>query len=82
MRWNREHNGEYEVPEGRRLNEEVKARFVLCLREVVFMGIYAKSVTAMTYSLSALQSLAYLEPRLILPGALQRIYPAMQGLVE
>ncbi|TKA50864.1 hypothetical protein B0A49_13634, partial [Cryomyces minteri] len=82
MRWNREHNGEYEVPEGRRLNEEVKTRFVLCLREVVFMGIYAKSVTAMTYSLSALQSLAYLEPRLILPGALQRIYPAMQGLVE
>jgi proteasome activator subunit 4 len=46
------------------------------------MGIYAKSGTAMNYSLSTLQSLAYLEPSLILPGALQRIYPAMQGLVE
>ncbi|KAI7574772.1 hypothetical protein KC343_g22942, partial [Hortaea werneckii] len=46
------------------------------------MGIYAKSGTAMNYSLSTLQSLAYLEPTLILPGALQRIYPAMQGLVE
>ncbi|GAM87899.1 hypothetical protein ANO11243_059270 [Dothideomycetidae sp. 11243] len=82
MRWNREQNGEYEVPEARRLNPELKHRFVLCLREVVFMGIFAKSGTAMNYSLSTLQSLAFLEPSLILPGALQRIYPAMQGLVE
>lgn len=82
MRWNREQSGEYEVPADRKLTEEVKHRFVLCLRDVVFMGIYAKSGTAMNYSLSTLQSLAYLEPTLMLPGALQRIYPAMQGLVE
>ncbi|WPH00129.1 Proteasome activator complex subunit 4 [Acrodontium crateriforme] len=82
MRWNREQSGEYEIPEDRKLNEAVKHRFVSCLRDVVFMGIYAKSGTAMNYSLSTLQSLAYLEPNLILPGALQRIYPAMQGLVE
>lgn len=82
MRWNREQSGEYDVPEDRKLNSEVKRRFVLCLKDVVFMGIYAKSGTAMNYSLSTLQSLAFLEPTLILPGALQRIYPAMQGLVE
>ncbi|KAF2178324.1 hypothetical protein K469DRAFT_718418 [Zopfia rhizophila CBS 207.26] len=82
MRWNREHSGEMEVPEDRRLNYALKHRFVLCLREVIFMGIFAKSGTAMNFSLSTLQSLAYLEPNLILPGALQRIYPAMQGLVE
>ena len=82
MRWNREHNGEMDVPEDRRLNEKLRRRFVLCLRDVVFMGIYAKSSTAMSYSLSTLQSLAVLEPDLILPGALQRIYPSMQGLVE
>ena len=82
MRWNREHNGEMEVPPERRLNSAIKRRFVLCLRDVIFMGIFAKSGTAMTFSLSTLQSLAYLEPQLILPGALQRIYPAMQGLVE
>nr|POE47013.1 proteasome activator complex subunit 4 [Quercus suber] len=82
MRWNREQTGEYDVPADRRLNNEVKRRFVLCLRDAVFMGIYSKSGTAMNYSLSTLQSLAYLEPNLILPGALQRIYPAMQGLVE
>ena len=82
MRWNREKSGEMEIPEDRKLNELLKRRFVLCLRDVVFMGIYAKSGTAMDYSLSSLQSLAYLEPSLILPGALQRIYPSMQGLVE
>ncbi|KAJ6129666.1 hypothetical protein N7512_002446 [Penicillium capsulatum] len=82
MRWNREQSGEMEVPPERRLNETLKRRFVLCLRDVIFMGIYAKSGTAMTFSLSTLQGLAYLEPHLILPGALQRIYPALQGLVE
>lgn len=82
MRWNREESGEWDTPPERRLNNAVKKRFVLCLRDVVFMGIYAKSATAVNYSLSTLQNLAYLEPNLILPGALQRIYPAMQGLVE
>lgn len=82
MRWNREKSGEMDIPEGRRLNDELKRRFVLCLRDVIFMGIYSKSGTAMNFSLSTLQSLAYLEPDLILPGALQRIYPSMQGLVE
>jgi len=82
MRWNREQSGEMEVPPERRLNEPLKRRFVLCLRDVIFMGIYAKSSTAMTFSLSTLQNLAYLEPHLILPGALQRIYPSLQGLVE
>ncbi|KZF24962.1 putative proteasome activator subunit 4 [Xylona heveae TC161] len=82
MRWNRETSGETELPEERRLNEPLKRRFVLCLRDVIFMGIYAKSGTAMNFSLSTLQSLAFLEPNLILPGALQRIYPSIQGLVE
>ncbi|KAI9825460.1 MAG: hypothetical protein M1832_001190 [Thelocarpon impressellum] len=82
MRWNRERSGELEAPDERKLNEPLRRRFVLCLREVSFMGIYAKSGTAMNFSLSTLQSLAYLEPTLILPGALQRIYPSMQGLVE
>ena len=81
-RWNKERSGEMEVPEERRLNDELKRRFVLCLREVVFLGIYSKSGTSMNLALSSLQQLAFLEPDLILPGALQRIYPSMQGQVE
>ena len=82
MRWNREKSGELEMPDERKLDVALKRRFVLSLRDVVFMGIYAKSTTAMNFALSSLQSLAYLEPDLILPGALQRIYPSLQGLVE
>ncbi|KAF2690187.1 hypothetical protein K458DRAFT_288967 [Lentithecium fluviatile CBS 122367] len=82
LRWNREHSGEMDVPPERRLTDALKRRFVLCLREVTFMGIFSKSEKAVAFSLNTLQFLAYLEPTLILPGALQRVYPAMQGLVE
>ena len=82
MRWNRERSGETPIPEGRRLTQPLRQRFVRCLRDVIFMGIYAKSGTAMSFSLSTLSRLAHMEPNLIIPGALQRIYPSMQGLVE
>lgn len=82
MRWNREQSGEMLTSESKRLDPAIRRRFVLCLRGVTFTGIFAKSGTAISYALSALQSLAYLEPTLILPGALQRFYPSLQGLVE
>ena len=82
MRWNREKSGEMNIPPERRLNDALKTRFVLCLRDVVFMSIYAKSGTAMSFALSTLESLAYLAPELMLPRALQQIYPSLQGLVE
>ncbi|KKZ66118.1 proteasome activator subunit 4 [[Emmonsia] crescens] len=82
MRWNMERDEEMDIPPERRLNDALKRRFVLCLRDVTFMGIYSKLGVAMNFALSTLQSLAYLEPNLILPGALQRIYPSMQGSVE
>lgn len=82
MRWNRERSGEMDTPEKRRLNDALKKRFVLCLKEVTFMGIFAKSSKSLNYYLSALQGLAYLEPGIMLPGALQRFYPSLQGLVE
>ncbi|RVD82965.1 uncharacterized protein DFL_007372 [Arthrobotrys flagrans] len=82
MRWNREQSGEMDIPEDRLLTPALKRRFVLTLREAVFMGIYSKSGTAMNFAMQSLQSLAFLEPDLIIPGSLQRIYPAMQGLVE
>lgn len=82
MRWNRERSGEMDTPEDRRLNDSLKKRFVLCLKEVTFMGIFAKSSKSLNYYLSALQGLAYLEPNIVLPGALQRFYPSLQGLVE
>lgn len=81
-RWNREQSGELDVPPERRINGELKRRFVLSLREVTFMGLFAKSSKVVNYYYSTLQGLAYLEPDLMLPGALQRFYPSLQGLVE
>ncbi|KAL2021676.1 hypothetical protein VTK56DRAFT_6768 [Thermocarpiscus australiensis] len=81
-RWNREQSGELDVPPERRIDDELKKRFVLSLKEVTFMGIFAKSSKVVSYYYSTLQGLAYLEPDLMLPGALQRFYPSLQGLVE
>ncbi|KAI5459283.1 hypothetical protein BGZ63DRAFT_447867 [Mariannaea sp. PMI_226] len=81
-RWNREQSGELDIPRDRRINDELKKRFVLSLREVTFMGLFSKSSRVSYYYYSALQGLAYLEPNLVLPGALQRFYPSLQGLVE
>ncbi|KAI0133687.1 hypothetical protein BJ170DRAFT_173414 [Xylariales sp. AK1849] len=81
-RWNKEHKGEQNTPADRRLNDDLKKRFVLSLREVTFMGLFGKSTKITNMYFGALQNLSYLEPGLILPGALQRFYPSLQGLVE
>ncbi|KAF4122081.1 proteasome activator subunit 4 [Geosmithia morbida] len=81
-RWNREHSGELDVPEERRLTPALKRRFVAALKDATFMGIFSKSSRISNYYYSTLQGLAFLEPDMILPGALQRFYPSLQGLVE
>ena len=81
-RWNKEQSGEMDTPVERRIDEALKRRFVLALKEVTFMGLFAKGSKVANYYYSTLQVLAYLEPDLILPGALQRFYPSLQGLVE
>lgn len=81
-RYNKEQTGEMDIPSERRINDALKRRFVLALKEVTFMGLFAKGSKVVNYYHSTLQSLAFLEPDLILPGALQRFYPSLQGLVE
>ncbi|CAK7231597.1 Proteasome activator BLM10 [Sporothrix bragantina] len=81
-RWNREQSGELDLPADRRITPELKRRFVLALRDATFMGLFAKSQKVSGYYYITLQCLAFLEPSLILPGALQRFYPSLQGLVE
>ena len=81
-RWNRERSGELDIPEDRRLNDALKKRFVASLKEVTFMGLFSKSSRISHYYYATLQGLAFLEPDLVLPGALQRFYPSLQGLVE
>lgn len=81
-RWNREQSDEQDTPADRRINDVLKHRFVLSLREVTFMGLFGKSSSITHLYFNSLHNLTYLEPDLILPGALQRFYPSLQGLVE
>lgn len=81
-RWNKETRAEQDTPADRRLNDVIKHRFVKSLREVTFMGLFGKSTKVTNMYFGALQNLTYLEPDLMLPGALQRFYPSLQGLVE
>ncbi|KEY64125.1 hypothetical protein S7711_07470 [Stachybotrys chartarum IBT 7711] len=81
-RWNREQSGELDTPVDRRIDPRLKRRFVSSLKDVTFMGLFSKSSRVSHCYYNALQGLAYLEPDLVLPGALQRFYPSLQGLVE
>lgn len=81
-RWNREQSGELNIPAGRKITGALKKRFVTSLKEVTFMGLFSKSTRVSHCYYNALQGLAYLEPDVVLPGALQRFYPSLQGLVE
>ncbi|KAH9907234.1 hypothetical protein F4778DRAFT_528483 [Xylariomycetidae sp. FL2044] len=81
-RWNKEQSGEQDTPPDRRIDDALKKRFVLSLREVTFMGLFGKSTSVTGMYFGSLQNLTYLEPDLMLPGALQRFYPSLQGLVE
>lgn len=82
MRWNVQANGEALIPQERFVTEKVKDRFVEILRDVAFLGIHSKSSSVVSYSLEALQGLAFLSPQLIIPRVLNEVYPSLQGLVE
>lgn len=82
MRWNREHTGQLELSDDRKLNDELKHRFVLCLRDVALMGIYSEDQYEQENSVTTLQHLAYLQPELILSHALYDIYGSMSSSNE
>lgn len=81
LRINRERSGESKSKSGRSL-EPCKDTFVRLLRKVTFMSTYSRSADIQNFAQASLQGLAYLCPELIVPGALKRIYPSLQGLVE
>lgn len=81
MRLNRERSGESPVKAGRSL-EPCKQAFVHLLRKVTFMSTYSRSNDIQDLAQASLEGLAHICPELIIPGALKRIYPSLQGLVE
>ncbi|CAG8540546.1 10707_t:CDS:10 [Dentiscutata heterogama] len=81
-RWTDEHKPECKTPESRRLTPELKRQFVLILRGVTFLSMFGKDPLSVGSSQAALKYLAWLEPSLIFPGLLGRVYPSLENLTE
>ncbi|CAG8434329.1 1354_t:CDS:10 [Diversispora eburnea] len=81
-RWTDEHKPECKTPMSRRLTPELRRQFVLILRGVTFLSMFGKDPLSVGSSQAALKYLSWLEPSLIFPGLLERVYPSLVTLTE
>ncbi|KAJ3416755.1 hypothetical protein HDV05_000129 [Chytridiales sp. JEL 0842] len=65
-----------------KLTPEICSQFVSTLRNVTFLAIFGKDPRAVSLSIGCLKNLAILEPSLIIPGLLDRAYPALETLTQ
>ncbi|KAH8655594.1 armadillo-type protein [Xylariales sp. PMI_506] len=77
-RYNKEQSGQLVTPPDRRINDELRQRFVRLLRDPVLLGCFSTHIEVREDCTFAAKSLANLEPGLVVPTALQRFY-ASQG---
>lgn len=81
-RWGEEEKPDCKTPRQWRLTHKIKRELVLCTRPVALLAMFSKDPMAMGSAQSALKSMAFLEPTLVLPAVLERSFPALQGLLE
>ncbi|EEB07537.1 hypothetical protein SJAG_02625 [Schizosaccharomyces japonicus yFS275] len=81
-RWTYENDEQVSIPKEKRLTEAIKKEFVAILKPSVFFGIYSRTRYLREMAQVSLWALAILEPDVIVPSMLKRIYPALQSLLE
>ncbi|RCI01929.1 hypothetical protein CU098_000361, partial [Rhizopus stolonifer] len=81
-RWREEQEEDCKVPHHRRLTLALRKEFVLILRPVTYLSMFGKDQYTVGASQSTLKYLAWLEPALVFPGLLERIYPSLETLTE
>ncbi|KAI8373532.1 hypothetical protein EDC96DRAFT_498664 [Choanephora cucurbitarum] len=81
-RWRQEQEEDCKVPSHRRLTPELRREFVLLLRPLTYLSMFGKDQYTVGASQSTLKYLTWLEPKLIFPGLLERIYPSLETLTE
>ncbi|KAI8387347.1 hypothetical protein BD560DRAFT_321031 [Blakeslea trispora] len=81
-RWREEQQDDCKVPQNRRLTAALRKEFVLILRPVTYLSMFGKDQYTVGASQSTLKYLSWLEPKLIFPGLLERIYPSLETLTE
>ncbi|KAH6565148.1 hypothetical protein BASA60_010024 [Batrachochytrium salamandrivorans] len=70
------------IPEHYKLNVEIKRRFVVILRDIVFLGMFGKDSRAVAYSNITFKYLSWIDPASTFPGLLERVFPALESLNE
>jgi proteasome activator subunit 4 len=81
-RWREELEEDCTTPQERRLTPELRKEFVLILRPVTYLSMFGKDQYTVGASQSTIKFLSWLEPGLIFPGLLERIYPSLETLTE
>lgn len=81
-RWKEEENPKCKTPMEWRLTAAIRREFVLTLRTVALMSIFAKDQTSLNASRECLKSLVVLEPELIIPSVIERAIPSLTNLEE
>jgi len=81
-RWKQEELANCKTPIEWRLTPQIRQQFVLCLRPVALMSIFAKDHTSMASARACLHCMAILEPELIVPPVFERAIPSLTNLEE
>ncbi|RKO86253.1 hypothetical protein BDK51DRAFT_30739, partial [Blyttiomyces helicus] len=81
-RFRDEASPECKTPAHLKLTREINREFVLILRPVTYLAMFGKDALAIYSAHLALKYLAWIEPSLIFPGLLDRIYPALETVNE
>ncbi|KAI8379085.1 uncharacterized protein BYT42DRAFT_495617 [Radiomyces spectabilis] len=81
-RWREEQEEDCQTPAERRLTPTIRDQFVLILRPVTYLSMFGKDQYTVGASQSTLKYLSWIQPSLIFPGLLERIYPSLETLTE
>ncbi|KAK0534618.1 Proteasome activator BLM10 [Tilletia horrida] len=81
IRSERKHGGKYcRTPVEFRITEDIEREFVLCLRTVCLLSMFAKDSITINRTQTTLKNLALLKPELIMPAVLERSYTSLEAL--
>ncbi|KAH9964279.1 hypothetical protein BC827DRAFT_1190239 [Russula dissimulans] len=81
-RWREEELPGCKTPLTHRLTPAIRRAFVLTLRTPALLAMFSKDPISMGLSQSALRSLAFLDPALVMPDLLERAYSGLEVVNE
>jgi len=65
-----------------RLTPEIRRNFIKILRTPALLAMFSKDSLSMSYAQAALRTMALLEPTLIMPELLERVYGGLESVNE